>query len=61
MEASPKFAAWMAEHGFDQQHWTEEMRRSLQERFRRENPPKILVDCRGADWPQRTFRVEPKL
>jgi hypothetical protein len=34
MEASqPKFADWMAEHGYDALTWTEEMRRSLRQRY----------------------------
>jgi hypothetical protein len=66
MEATqPKFADWMAEHGFDQQHWSAELRKSLERRYRSEQAVKpdhqLLVDGRGADWPTRTYRVEVTL
>jgi hypothetical protein len=61
MESTIKFETWLLEHGFDQLHWSGELRKSLEQRFRRENPPRIVVDCRGADWPVKVYRVEVKL
>jgi hypothetical protein len=61
MESTIKFADWMAEHGFDAQHWSAELKRSLRQRYEREHPAKIVVDCRGCDWPQKTYRQEVTL
>jgi hypothetical protein len=55
---SPKFETWLQQHGYDQQRWNPELLASLRDRYRRENPAMILVDCRGCDWPQRVYRVQ---
>jgi hypothetical protein len=62
---NPKFETWLAEHGFDQLHWTPELRKSLERRYRSEQAVKpdhqLLVDCRGADWPVKVYRQEVTL
>jgi hypothetical protein len=55
------FQQWLEQRGYDQQRWNPELLRSLKARFERENPARIVIDGRSADWPTRTYRVEPKL
>jgi hypothetical protein len=57
----PKFENWMASHGYDAQRWSPELLASLRDRYRREHPAKIVIDCRSASWPVRVYRQEVQL
>jgi hypothetical protein len=50
------FQAWLLANGYDAQSWMPGLYRMLRRRFEK-SQEKIVVDSRGCDWPQRTYRV----